>query len=87
MSSKRLNPFVPIAPFEPFDPIEPLENLTVFRYFQRVEKRCIGNKWIKYILFVIPEDVLIKMLRRRLTDVLLKDLVQPNDLLNLTSIF
>ena len=39
-----LNLFVPNAPF--LFPLKTSENLTVFWYFQGVEKGCIGNKWI-----------------------------------------
>ena len=41
-----LNLFVPNAPF--LYPLKISENLTVSRRFQRVEKGCIGNEWVKY---------------------------------------
>ena len=41
------NPFVPNAPF--LYPLKTSENLKVFWCFQGVEKRCIGNKWVKLL--------------------------------------
>ena len=38
------NPFAPSAPFS--NPVKTSEYLTVFWCFQRVEKGCIGNKWV-----------------------------------------
>ena len=43
--SCNLNPFVPNAPF-PY-PLKTSEILQVYRYFQGVEKGCIGNGWVK----------------------------------------
>ena len=42
-----VNPFVPNAPF--LNPLKTSEHLMVFRYFQGVEKGCIGNKWVKVV--------------------------------------
>ena len=39
-----LNPFVPNPPF--LDPLKTSENLSVFWYFQGVEKEYISNKWV-----------------------------------------
>ena len=44
-SSYVYNSFVPSAPF-PY-PLKTSEKLTVFRYFQGVEKGCIWSKWVK----------------------------------------
>ena len=41
----NINPFVPNAPF--LYSLKTSENLTVFWCIHEVEKRCIGNKWIK----------------------------------------
>ena len=41
---KSINPLVPNAPF--LYPLKTSENLTVFGFFQGVEKGCIGNKWV-----------------------------------------
>ena len=43
----QTNPFVPNAPF--LYPLKTSENLKVFWCFQGVEKRCIGNKWVKLL--------------------------------------
>ena len=43
------NPFVPNAPF--LYPLKTSENLTVFWCFQGVEKGCIGNEWVKQIVY------------------------------------
>ena len=43
-----INPFVPNVPF--FYPLKTSENRKVFRYIQGVEKGCIGNKRVKYLL-------------------------------------
>ena len=40
-----IKPFVPNTPF--LYPLKTSENRLVFRYFQRIEKGCIENKWIK----------------------------------------
>ena len=40
----KINPFVPNAPF--LYPLKISENCKVFWCFQRVEKGCIGNKWV-----------------------------------------
>ena len=40
-----LNPFVPNAPF--LYPLKTSENRKVFRCFQRVDKGCIENEWVK----------------------------------------
>ena len=40
-----LNPFVPNAPF--LYPLKTSEDFMIFWCFQRVEKRCIGNVWVK----------------------------------------
>ena len=40
-----VKPFVPNAPF--LYPLKTSENRQIFRCFQRVEKGCIENKWIK----------------------------------------
>ena len=40
-----IKPFVPNAPF--LYPLKTSENRQIFRCFQRVEKGCIENKWIK----------------------------------------
>ena len=45
------NPFVPNAPF-PY-PLKTSENLTVFWFFQEVEKGFIGNEWVKTIVKMI----------------------------------
>ena len=39
-----INPFVPNAPF--LYALKTSETFTVFWYFQRVEKRYIGNEWV-----------------------------------------
>ena len=41
------NLFVPNAPF--LYQLKASENLTVFWCFQRIEKGCIRNEWVKYI--------------------------------------
>ena len=41
----NFNPFVSNAPL--LYPLKTSENLTVFRCFQGVEEKCIGNEWIK----------------------------------------
>ena len=41
-----LNPFVPNALF--LHPLKTSKNLTVFWYFQGVEKGCMGNKWVNF---------------------------------------
>ena len=41
------NPFVPNAPF--FYPLKTSENSKVFWCFQRVEKGCTGNEWVKWV--------------------------------------
>ena len=38
------NPFVPNSPF--LYSLKTSENLTVFWYFQEVEKGCIGSTWV-----------------------------------------
>ena len=43
-----INPFVSNAPF--FCHLKTSENYTVLWCFQRVEKGCIGNKWVNVIL-------------------------------------
>ena len=43
-------PFVPNALF-PY-PLKTSENLMVFFMFSRVEKGCIGNKWVNYELSI-----------------------------------
>ena len=43
---KYINPFVPNVPF--LYSLKTSENLIVFWYFQRVEKGCTGNKWVKF---------------------------------------
>ena len=45
---QTLNPFVPNAPF--LYSLKTLENLKDFWCFQEVEKRCIGNEWVKMLL-------------------------------------
>ena len=45
--------FVPNAPF--LNPPKILKNLLVFWCFQGVEKKCIGNKWLK-LLFGSPQS-------------------------------
>ena len=40
------NPFVSNAPFLYL--LKTSENLTVFWYFQGVEKRCTGNEWVNF---------------------------------------
>ena len=40
-----LNPFFPNTPF--LYPLKISENLTVIWCFQGIEKRCIGDKWVK----------------------------------------
>ena len=40
----RVNPLVPNAPF--LYPLKTSENRNVFRCFQKVEKECMGNKWV-----------------------------------------
>ena len=46
-------------------PLKTSENLTIFWCFQRVERRRIGNKWVKllcaHILFLIFSESLRKM--------------------------
>ena len=42
----EINPFVPNAPF--LYPLKTSENRKVFWCFQRVEKGCIGNEWVKF---------------------------------------
>ena len=42
-----INPFVANTPF--LYPLKISENLEVFWYFQGVEKRRIGNKWVKSV--------------------------------------
>ena len=42
----QINPFVPNAPF--LYRLKTSENLTVFSYFQRVEKGCIGNELVNW---------------------------------------
>ena len=42
----KFNLFAPNAPF--FYPLKISESLTVFYFFQGVEKGCVGNKWVKY---------------------------------------
>ena len=44
-TTSSVNPFVPNAPF--LYPLKTSENSKVFRCFEGVEKRCIGNKWVK----------------------------------------
>ena len=44
------NPFIPKAPFLYL--LKTSENLTVFWWLQGVEKRCIGNKWVKLRRFI-----------------------------------
>ena len=41
----QLNPFVPNTPF--LYPLKTSENRKIFGCFQGIEKRCIGNKWVK----------------------------------------
>ena len=41
-----LNRFVPNAPY--LYPMKTSENPTVFWCFQRIEKMCIGNEWVKW---------------------------------------
>ena len=43
-----INPFAPNAPFS--TSLKTSENLTVFWYFQGVEKGCIGNEYVKKYL-------------------------------------
>ena len=43
-----INPFVSNAPF--LYPLKTSENLTVFWCFQGVEKGCIGNEWVNFLL-------------------------------------
>ena len=45
ISPEKINSFVPNAPF--LYPLRTSKNRKFFWSFQRVEKRCIGNKWIK----------------------------------------
>ena len=45
MAKISLNPFDPNAPF--LYPLKTSENRKVFWCFQGVEKRCIGNEWVK----------------------------------------
>ena len=45
ITKRYFNPFAPNVPF--LYPLKTSENLTVFWYFQGVEKGCIGNKWVK----------------------------------------
>ena len=48
-ASGFLNTFVPNAPF-PYS-LKTSENLSVFWCFQRVGERCIGNEWVKILIF------------------------------------
>ena len=43
-----INPFFPNAPF--LYPLKTSKNLTVFWYFQGVEKGCIGNEWVNFCI-------------------------------------
>ena len=51
-----VDPFVSNAPF--LYPLKTSENLTIFQFFQGIEKRCIENEWIKVFhttaLFLYP---------------------------------
>ena len=49
-SDQLLNPFVPNVLF--LYPLKTTENCKDFLCFQGVEKGCIGNKWVKHMLFV-----------------------------------
>ena len=46
----EINPFVPNAPF--LYALKISENLTVSWWFQKVEKGCIGKKWVKGLFFM-----------------------------------
>ena len=46
---RNINPLVPNAPF--LYPVKTSENRTAFWCFQGVEKRCIGNEWVKYGIY------------------------------------
>ena len=48
---KVLNPFVPNAPF--LYSLKTSEKRKVFWCFERVEKGCIGSKWVKVIFWVV----------------------------------
>ena len=49
------NPFVPNAFF--LYPLKSSENLAVFWCFQGVEKGCIGNEWVKYMLATLQRHL------------------------------
>ena len=49
-SNMFVNPFIPNAPF--LYPLKASENRKVFWCFQRVEKGCIGNEWVKIVSLV-----------------------------------
>ena len=44
----KLNPFTSNAPF--LYPLKTSENRKVFWCFQRVEKGCIGNEWVNFVM-------------------------------------
>ena len=48
---KVLNPFVPNAPF--LYSLKTSEKRKVFWCFEKVEKGCIGSKWVKVIFWVV----------------------------------
>ena len=52
-ASNNINPFVPNAPFLYL--LKTSENLSVFWYFQGVEKGCIGNEWVNSVLLTFSE--------------------------------
>ena len=50
---RTVNPFIPNAPFR--YPLKTSKNRQVLCWFQELEKRCIGNKWVNifdYIFFL-----------------------------------
>ena len=47
MFKKVINPFIPNAPI--LYPLKTSENRKVFLCFQRVEKGCTGNEWVKNV--------------------------------------
>ena len=50
------DPFVPDTPF--LYPQKISENLTVFCCFQGVEKVCIGNEWVNWIIILVAVSLL-----------------------------
>ena len=52
-NSKILTHSFPMDPFS--TPLRTSENRKIFWYFQGVEKRCIGSRWVKFIIsLMIP---------------------------------